>query len=84
LHRVSLSSNIEIGDPEGDFSMTEDAKPLDEVMTIQEVADYLKLTRQTVYKLLKNGDLKAFKIGRSIRILRSEIKRFIQEKMNSS
>ncbi|HAA85874.1 MAG TPA: hypothetical protein DCE14_05960 [Kosmotogaceae bacterium] len=64
--------------------MTEDAKPLDEVMTIQEVADYLKLTRQTVYKLLKNGDLKAFKIGRSIRILRSEIKRFIQEKMNSS
>ncbi len=63
--------------------MTEDAKPLDEVMTIQEVADYLKVTRQTVYKLLKNGNLKAFKIGRSTRILRSELKRFIHEKMNS-
>ncbi len=45
--------------------MTEDAKPVDEVMTIQEVANYLKVTRQTVYKLLNNGDLKAFKIGRS-------------------
>ncbi len=63
--------------------MTEDAKPLDEVMTIQEIADYLKVTRQTVYKLLNNGDLKAFKIGRSNRILRSELRRFIQEKMNS-
>ncbi len=63
--------------------MTEDTKPLDEVMTIQEVADYLKVTRQTVYKLLNNGDLKAFKIGRSTRILRSELKRFIQQKMKS-
>jgi excisionase family DNA binding protein len=56
----------------------------DEVMTIPEVADYLKVTRQTIHKLIKSGKLKVFKIGRSTRILRSEVERFIQEQMKDN
>jgi len=56
----------------------------DEVMTIPEVAEYLKVTRQTIHRLMKDGKIKAFKIGRSTRILRSEIERFIQEQMKQS
>ncbi|WP_292593945.1 helix-turn-helix domain-containing protein [Mesotoga sp. UBA5847] len=56
----------------------------DEVITIPEVAEHLKVTRQTIRKLLKDGKIKAFKIGRSTRILRSEIERFIQVQMKTS
>ncbi len=55
----------------------------DEVMTIPEVADHLKVTRQTVHKLMKDGKIKAFKIGRSTRILRSELDKFIEERMKA-
>jgi len=57
---------------------------VDEVMTIPEVADHLKVTRQTIHKLMKEGKIKAFKIGRSTRILRSEIERFIQEQIKAN
>lgn len=50
-------------------------------MTIPEVAEYLRVTRQTVHKLIKDGKLNFFKIGRSTRILRSEVKKFIDEKL---
>jgi len=56
----------------------------DEVMTIPEVAEYLKVTRQTVHRLMKDGKIKAFKIGRSTRIMRSEIERFIQGQIRES
>ena len=57
---------------------------VDEVMTIPEVAYHLKVTRQTIHKLMKEGKIKAFKIGRSTRILRSEIERFIQEQIKAN
>jgi len=57
---------------------------VDEVMTIPEVADHLKVTRQTIHKLMKEGKIKTFKIGRSTRILRSEIERFIQEQIKAN
>jgi putative molybdopterin biosynthesis protein len=56
---------------------------VDEVMTIPEVADHLKVTRQTVHKLMKDGKIKAFKLGRSTRILRSELDKFIEERMKA-
>jgi len=56
---------------------------VDEVMTIPEVADHLKVTRQTVHKLMKDGKIKIFKIGRSTRILRSELDKFIEERMKA-
>lgn len=49
----------------------------DKVMTIPEVAEFLKVTRQTVHKLIKSGDLKAFKIGRSTRILCEDLLDYI-------
>ncbi len=59
-------------------------KEQDEVMTIQEVADYLKVTRQTVYKLIKQGQIKSFKFGKNRRILKTEVNSFIQERTISN
>ncbi len=46
-------------------------------MTIREVADYLKITEKTAYRLAAAGDLPGFKVGGSWRFRRSEIDRWI-------
>ena len=44
-----------------------------ETMTVQEVAEFLKLTTITVYKLAKTKDLPSFRIGGSVRFHRAHI-----------
>lgn len=46
-------------------------------MTIKEVADYLKITEKTAYRLTAARDLPGFKVGGSWRFRRSEIDRWI-------
>ena len=33
------------------------------IMTVKEVSEYLKVHPSTVYKMLRNGDLPAFRVG---------------------
>lgn len=40
----------------------------DTSLTAQEVADILKITKNTVYELIKRGDLNGYKVGKKIRI----------------
>jgi excisionase family DNA binding protein len=37
-------------------------------MTPQEVADYLKIAKNTVYELIKRGDLNGYKVGKKVRV----------------
>ncbi len=48
-----------------------------DIMTIREVADYLKLTEKTAYRLAAEGKIPGFKVGGSWRFRRSEIERWI-------
>jgi excisionase family DNA binding protein len=34
------------------------------LMTLQEVADYLRVTRSTIHRMLKRNEIPAFRIGR--------------------
>ena len=36
-----------------------------DVMTVREVAEYLKVKERTIYRLLSLGDIPAFKVGGS-------------------
>ena len=38
------------------------------VLTPQEVAEILKITKNTVYELIKRGELNAYKVGKKLRI----------------
>ena len=38
------------------------------VLTTQEVANMLKIAKNTVYELIKRGELKAYKVGKKVRI----------------
>ncbi len=52
---------------------------LDEILTIQEVADYLKVSRSTVWRWCQQGNLAAFKAGRGWRVRRTEVERMMNE-----
>lgn len=51
-----------------------------ELLTVDEVADVLYLGKNTVYELLRSGELKGIKFGRVWRIPRNSIKIMIEEK----
>ncbi|MCK6479639.1 MAG: helix-turn-helix domain-containing protein [Planctomycetes bacterium] len=42
-----------------------------EILTVEELASYLKINAQTVYRRFRAGDLPGVRIGRSIRFPRS-------------
>ena len=58
----------------------------DEIMTIREVAVFLRIKEKTAYKLVAEGKLPGFKVGGAWRFRRSEIEGWIgkQEKINNA
>ena len=44
-----------------------------DVMTVTEVAEYLRVNPQTVYRKAKAGELPAVRIGRAIRFRKAEL-----------
>lgn len=48
------------------------------ILTVSELAEHLNIHRITVYRLLKNGTLPGFKIGRVWRFDQEEITAWIQ------
>ncbi len=48
-----------------------------EIMTIQEVATYLKITEKTAYRLASNGKIPGFKVGGAWRFRQSEVNAWI-------
>ena len=51
----------------------------DEILTLKEVAAYLKLAENTAYRLAAEGKLPGFKVGGSWRFKREDIQRWIEE-----
>jgi excisionase family DNA binding protein len=44
-----------------------------EIMTVSQVAKYLQLSEMTTYKLVQEGRIPAFKIGRHWRVKKSDL-----------
>jgi excisionase family DNA binding protein len=55
-----------------------DADPF-QMMTLDEVAELLLVTRRTVERMVAAGDLKAFKWHNTSRVVRADFERFVQE-----
>ena len=51
----------------------------DEILTLREVAEYLKLAEKTAYRLAAEGRLPGFKVGGSWRFKESDIDTWIEE-----
>ena len=50
----------------------------DDIMTIKELAEYLKLNEKTAYRLVSEGKIPGFKVGGSWRFQRVEIQKWIE------
>jgi excisionase family DNA binding protein len=51
----------------------------EEILTLKEVAEYLKLTEKTAYRLAAEGKLPGFKVGGSWRFKREDVLKWIEE-----
>ena len=51
-----------------------------DIMTIREVAEYLKINEKTAYRLAAEGEIPGFKVGGSWRFKRQNIDRWIAGK----
>lgn len=51
----------------------------DEILTIDELANYLKAGKRTVYRLAAEGRIPAFKVGGTWRFLRTDIEVWIKQ-----
>ncbi len=52
----------------------------DEIMTVEELAQYLKLDPQTVYRKFRSGEIPGVKIGRAVRFKREMVDRWLRAK----
>lgn len=55
---------------------------MEEIMTIPEVARYLKLSKSKIYNLVQAGKIPYLKIGRNVRIRESDLKQWINSSHN--
>jgi excisionase family DNA binding protein len=52
----------------------------DEIITIKEVAEYLKIKEKTAYALAAKGEIPGFKVGGAWRFRKSEIDKWIAKR----
>lgn len=57
-------------------------KNLDRILTVDEVAEYLKLGKSTVYKLLKQGKIPARKVGGGWRFSKLRIDEWMENSLS--
>ncbi|MPL98022.1 hypothetical protein SDC9_44220 [bioreactor metagenome] len=53
--------------------------PNDAIMTVRELADYLKIAEKTAYRFASEGKVPGFKVGNAWRFRKSEINRWIAQ-----
>lgn len=53
-----------------------------EIMTIREVAQYLRLTEKTTYRYAAEGIIPGFKVGGAWRFRRSQIESWIEREIH--
>ena len=54
----------------------------EQIMTVKDVASYLKLNERTVYRMATSAKIPAFKVGTSWRFKREDIEKWIEEQKN--
>lgn len=64
------------------FYDEENQRKYDDVMTIKELMDYLAVGKNTAYKLLYEGKIKYFKIGRVYKISKASVQEYVRTQVS--
>ena len=67
-----------------DSKMTQSEKPPSEILTVEEVAEFLKVHASTIYKLLKRREIPAFRVGADWRFHAVQIEEWVKSRMRAS
>ena len=57
-------------------------KPAGDIMTIAEVAEYLRISKSQCYALVKRGDIPSFHLHKSVRVRRADLLKWIEDRMD--
>ncbi len=57
-------------------------EPMDALMTIEEVASYLRLSKDTVYRMAQAGKIPASKVGQQWRFRREDVDEWLERNKN--
>lgn len=57
-------------------------EPMDTLMTIDEVATYLRLSKDTVYRMAQAGKVPASKVGTQWRFRKEDVDRWLEQNKN--
>ncbi len=52
--------------------------PDKKALSTQEVADLLKVSKSTIYDLIRRGEIQSYKVGRKVRFTEEDVKRYIE------
>ena len=50
------------------------------LLTVNEVADLLRVSRMTVYRLIRQGDIAALRVGRNYRLREEDVHSYLNER----
>ncbi len=50
------------------------------LLTVGEVANMMRVSNMTVYRLIKSGQLAAIRVGKNYRMRRSDVERYLTER----
>ena len=53
---------------------------LEQSLTVPEVAKMLRMSRQTIYNIVKSGDIPHFRVGNKVRFNRADLDALMQTK----
>lgn len=51
---------------------------MNDLLTVAEVADMLRVSTMTVYRLIRTGELPAVRVGRSYRVKRADLDEYLE------
>jgi excisionase family DNA binding protein len=51
------------------------------LLTVSEVANAMRVSNMTVYRLIKGGQIAAIRVGKNYRIRASEVDRYLRERI---
>jgi excisionase family DNA binding protein len=52
----------------------------DRLLMVREVAELMRVSNMTVYRLIKAGDLPAIRVGKNFRIRRSDVESYLGDR----
>jgi excisionase family DNA binding protein len=50
------------------------------LLTVNEVADLLRVSRMTVYRLIKQGEMAALRVGRNFRLREEDVHSYLRQR----